>query len=315
MIGSKRWLVLAGTGLALAATPLLAGEYYTSVLVMAAIFAIMTTGLNLFMGYTGQISFGHNAFAAVGAYAAAILTTRYGWPPIGAMLAAIATAATLGLLTGYPTLRLRGHYLAIATFALGVITVQVATNWKAFTLGTFGIPAIPPLSLLGVQLTSEYAYFYVYWGIAALGICLAWRLRHSRFGRALCAIGGDEHAAAAVGIDVARYKLAAFIVSASYAGLAGSLFAFYVTYISPDAFNVYMVTLVFTMLFLGGVGTIYGPVIGAVLVTLLPEALRVVDEAREIIYALVILLILLFAPRGVAGIVDALRQREAKPLE
>jgi branched-chain amino acid transport system permease protein len=288
--------------IAIAVTPFVVGDYVTSLLVLAAIYALLVTGLNLFMGFTGQVSFGHNAFVAVGAYVSAILTSTYGWPPLLALVASLFGTVIVAMIAGYPTLRLRGHYLAMGTLALGLMVVDIATHWDAVTRGTFGISGIPPLGIGGLELSSDRQYFYVYWALAGASILATWRLRHARFGRALCAIGGDEHAARGLGVDVTRYKLMAFIVSAAFAGLAGSLFAFFVSYISPEIFGLYMVATSFTMLYVGGIGTTFGPVIGAVVVTLVPEALRGVNQAREISYGVLLLLILLFAPRGLSAL-------------
>jgi branched-chain amino acid transport system permease protein len=283
--------------------PFVVSDQYIAALVLAAIYTVITAGLNLFMGHTGQISFGHNAFAAIGGYVSAILAVRLEWAPILTTAIAASAAAVTALVVGYPTLRLRGHYLAMATLALGLIVAEIATQWKSMTQGLFGISAIPPLGIGPWQLTTDFGFYVVYWLIAAIAIWVTSRIYHSRVGFAFRAIAGSEDAAQSLGINVARYKLLAFVISAVFASIGGSMFAHYVTYISPEVFGLYMVILLFTMLFVGGIGTTLGPLIGAVIITVFPELLRQFHSARELLYGVVLLVILLFAPRGVFGLI------------
>jgi branched-chain amino acid transport system permease protein len=305
--------LLLGLGAAaLLIAPFLVGDYLTGVLVDAAVYTIIAVGLNLFMGYTGQISFGHNAFAAIGGYTSAILTTKLALPTLLTIPIAAILAAAMAVVIGYPTLRLRGHYLAMATLALGLITFEVALQWRSLTGGSFGIAAIPPLGVGHWELFSTLEFYYVYWAIALVVVWISYRIRYSRVGYALRSVAGNEDAARALGIDVARYKLLAFVVSAVLASLGGSLYAHHVTYISPEVFGLYMVILLFTMLFVGGIGTTFGPLLGAVTISLLPEMLRQFNEMRELLYGGLLLLILLFAPRGLYGLRDLLSQRRAQ---
>lgn len=299
-------IVSAVIGGLVAAAPFALSDQYVSAMVLAAVYTVITAGLNLFMGYTGQISFGHNAFAAIGGYFSAILAMRTGWSPCFTIIAAAAVAAAVAVVVGYPTLRLRGHYLAMATLALGLIVTEIATQWKTMTQGLFGISAIPPLGLGDWTLSSDRSFYFAYWLIAGLAIAVTYRISHSRAGLAFRALAGNEDAAQSLGIDVARFKLVAFAISAVFASIGGSMLAHYVTYISPEVFGLYMVILVFTMLFVGGISTTLGPLIGAVIITIFPELLRRFHSARELLYGLVLLLILLFAPRGVAGIAAVL---------
>ena len=280
----------------------LAGQYVAA-LVLAAIYTVITAGLNLFMGYTGQISFGHNAFAAIGGYVSAILAMRLGWPPVITIALAAAAAALIALVVGYPTLRLRGHYLAMATLALGLMVFEIATQWKSMTQGLFGLSAIPPFGIGPWELASDASFYYAYWLIAGMAIWVTHRLYHSRLGFAFRAIAGNEEAAQALGVNIASYKLLAFVISAVFASVGGSMFAHYVTYISPEVFGLYMVILLFTMLFVGGINTTFGPLIGAIVITLFPEVLRRFHGARELLYGGVLLLILLFAPKGIYGLI------------
>lgn len=303
-----RWTALAGGAAIVFALPLVGNEYMLTVLVLAGIYAIIAVGLNLFTGYTGQISFGHNAFAAIGGYTSAILTVDFGWPPVLALVAAMALAGAVAALVGYPTLRLRGHYLAMGTLALGLITYTLSVQMEPLTRGFTGIAGIVPLGLGPWALLTARDYVYVVWLLVALAVWAADRLVRSRVGIALRAVRGSEDAARALGIDVTHYKVVALVVSAVYAAVAGSLYAHFVTFISPEVFGMYMVILLFTMLFVGGIGTLYGPVVGAVIIGSLPQLLVGFKDYRELAYGALLLIILLFAPRGIFALVaDRLR--------
>jgi branched-chain amino acid transport system permease protein len=280
----------------------LAGGYLVTVMSFALIYAIFVTGLNLFMGYAGQVTFGHNAFAALGGYGSAVLTASYEWQPLSAFAAGMALALGGALLVGYPTLRLRGHYLAMATLAIGLIVYEVAVQWQAVTGGYMGISGIPPLGVGGFEIVSDRAQLAFLLLMVALSTWSAMRLRASRFGRALVAIAGSEDAARALGIDVAHYKLVAFLVSAAYAALAGSLFVHVVGFVSPEVFGLHMVVLAFTMLYVGGIGTAAGPLVGAVIIGLLPETFRALKDYQDLAYGAGLILLLIYAPKGLAAL-------------
>jgi branched-chain amino acid transport system permease protein len=278
------------------------GDPYLTIAALAAIYAIFCTGLNFFMGYTGQASFGQNAFAALGGYGTAILCAGQGWPPVVALPVTMVISGVIAVVIGYPTLRLRGHYLAMATFALGLITYELSVEWIGLTQGYMGYSGIPPLGIGKYELGSDRQQLVALVLVLLLGVWIAYRLKNSRFGRALRAIAGSEAAANALGIDIARYKLAAFVVAAVYASVAGSLFAHFIGFISPEVFGLSMVTLSFTMLYLGGIGTIWGPVIGAVIVLILNETFRGFKELQDIGYGCALILILIFFPKGLAAL-------------
>jgi branched-chain amino acid transport system permease protein len=288
--------------LALVGYAFVAGGYLVTVMSFALIYAVFVTGLNLFMGYAGQVTFGHNAFAALSGYASAVLTSTYGWQPIIALLAGLALALAVALLVGYPTLRLKGHYLAMATLAIGLIVYEVAVQWQAVTGGYMGISGIPPFGTGRFEIVSDRAQLAFLALVVALSIFSAVRLRASRFGRALVAVAGSEDAARALGIDVARYKLLAFLISAAYAALAGSLFVHIVGFISPEVFGLHMVVLAFTMLYVGGIGTAAGPLIGAVIISLLPETFRALKDYQDLAYGAGLILLLIYAPKGLAAL-------------
>jgi branched-chain amino acid transport system permease protein len=300
--------VLAVLGIALSSS-----GYVVTLIGFAAIYGVFCTGLNFFMGYTGQASFGQNAFAALGGYGSAILTANYYWDPVLALLVSMVLSGVIAAAVGYPTLRLRGHYLAMATFALGLITYEISIEWNSLTQGYMGLSGIPPLGIGKYELVSEKHQLIVLTLVMLVGVWVSVRLRDSRFGRALRAIAGSEAAANALGINVARYKLAAFVVAAVYASVAGSLFAHFVGFISPEVFGASMVILSFTMLYLGGVGTTWGPIIGALIVSLLPEVLRGLKEMQDVVYSVVLIAILIFAPRGLSGLTVLFQRKQAGP--
>lgn len=291
------------------------GGYMVTVLGFAVIYGVFVTGLNLFMGYAGQASFGQNAFAALGGYGTAVLCADYGLEPLLALLLSATLSAAIALIVGYPTLRLRGHYLAMATFALGLITYELSIEQAGLTKGFMGFSGIPPLGVGRFELVSERAQLIVFILIMLLGVWVAKRLRDSRFGRALLAIGESESAANALGIQVFRYKLAAFVIAAVYASVAGSMFAHFVGYISPEVFGLSMVTLSFTMLYVGGIGTLWGPIAGAVLISFLPQLLRGLREMQDIVYCGALIVILIFVPKGLASLWSYATRRKDVPAE
>jgi branched-chain amino acid transport system permease protein len=294
------WIIALG----LLAYTFIAGGYLVTVMSFALIYAIFVTGLNLFMGYAGQVSFGHNAFAALSGYASAALTSTYGWQPLTAFAAGMALALGGALLVGYPTLRLKGHYLAMATLAIGLIVYEVAVQWQAVTGGYMGLSGIPPIGIGRFEIISERAQLAFLSLMVLLTTASAMRIRSSRFGRALVAIAGSEDAARALGIDVAHYKLVAFLISAAYAALAGSLFVHVVGFVSPEVYGLHMVVLAFTMLYVGGIGTAAGPVIGAVIISLLPETFRALKDYQDLAYGAGLILLLIYAPKGLASLGD-----------
>ena len=303
----KGWIIGLAMVLAVAAIPLVGGQYLLTVLVLAGIYSIASVGVNLFMGYTGQVSFGHNAFAAIGGYTSAILTTSLYWPPLLSAVIGVALSFIAAWVVGYPTLRLRGHYLAIATFALGQITYVLSVQLETLTNGFVGISGIPPLGVGSWMLVTVSDYFYAVWVLAGLSVWTSHRIVNSRLGRALVAIQGNEAAARSLGIDATYYKVLALGISACYVSVSGSLLAHFVSFISPEIFGMSMLLILFTALFVGGLGTVYGPVLGAVIVVGLPEVLRGFKEYSELIYAVALIAILILAPRGVYSLLDIIR--------
>lgn len=278
------------------------GGYLIAVLHFAAIYVVFVTGLNIFMGFAGQVSFGHNAFAAISGYTSAVLTATYGWEPLPAAALGILGALVCALIVGYPTLRLRGHYLAMATLAIGLIVYEVAVQWQSVTQGYMGISGIPSLGIGRFTITSDRGILIFLIIVAAVGVLAAAGIRHSRLGRAFVAIAGSEDAARALGIDVARYKLVAFLISAFYAAVAGSLFVHAVGFVSPEVYGLHMVVLAFTMLYVGGIGTVAGAALGALVIGILPETVRRFSEYQDLAYGALLILILIYAPGGLASL-------------
>ena len=300
------WAVACG----MLAYAFIAGGYFVTIMSFAMIYAIFVIGLNVFMGYAGQVSFGQNAFAALSGYASAVLTATYFWDPIPAFAVGLGLALLVALVIGYPTLRLKGHYLAMATLGDRPDRLRDRGPVAVGDARLHGHFRHPAARHRGYEVVSDRGKLFVLVVIVALASVAAARLRASRFGRALAAIAGSEDAARALGIDVARYKLAAFVVSAAYAALAGSLFVHVVDFVSPEVFGLNMVVLAFTMLYVGGIGTMGGPILGAVIVSLLPEMFRGLKDYQDLVYGAGLILMLIYAPKGLAALGNLMPRRE-----
>jgi branched-chain amino acid transport system permease protein len=296
-------------------------DYYIGVCVFAAFNCLACIGLSLLMGYAGQISLCQAAFIAIGAYSSAILTVKAGWSPWIAMLAGAGLTGITAVAVGVPSLRLKGHYLAMATLGFGSILNIVLIATVKLTGGPEGINGIPDLNLFGMRLTSDRQFFYFSWAVVMLGLYCALNLIHSRIGRGLMAIHGSEDAACASGVNTASSKILIFIISAIYSSIAGSLYAYYVNYIDPGPFDITHSILLLTMVAVGGMHTIWGAVIGSILLTLLPEFLSFVSgyfrgfgiaykpDYDILLYGGILLSIMLFLPEGLSdGIVKLLRR-------
>lgn len=302
------WLVSGG----MVAYAFIFGGYLSSVIAFALIYAVFASGLNIFMGLTAQVSFGQNAFAAIGGYVSAILTTTYEWSVLPAMLAGLLGSLFVAAVIGSPTLRLKGHYLSMATLAIGLIAYEIAVEWQSVTQGYTGISGIPPLGIGGFEAVSDrqiLATLSVIVLIVAFGIM---RIRHSRLGRAFAAIAGSEEAASTLGINVRYYKLLSFLLSAALASISGSLFVHVVGYVSPEVFGLHMVILAFTMIYVGGLGTVSGPIIGALVISLLPEIFSRLHDSQDLAFGIALIVILVYAPKGLAGLAQALDARRAR---
>lgn len=290
-------ILIAGLSLTIVLT-----DYHLRLVNLAVISAIAVIGLNFAFGYAGLISLGHAAFVGTGAYGVALLTTSLGWSSWLALPAAIAGTAVLALLIGVPLLRLKGHYLALATLGFNVSFTIVAANWIELTGGTNGISRIPELQIAGHALADERSYLWFALLVLAASAVAAALIHGSRHGRAMIAVRDDETASSMTGIDVTRVKLAAFVLSSVYAAAAGGLFACHMRFISPEDFGYAHSITYLAMLVVGGEGSIVGAILGAVLVTFLPEWLRFLGAAYLAFFGLFVLAILIFLPSGLAGI-------------
>jgi branched-chain amino acid transport system ATP-binding protein/branched-chain amino acid transport system permease protein len=303
-------LLVAGAVLAAAGAPFLAGDQYVlHVLIMWGIYGVLTVGLNVINGFTGQLSLGQGAFYGIGAYCAAILTVTVGWSFWVATPAATALAALVGMLVSLPVLRVRGIYLGMATFGFAEIAHVVLRSWERLTKGVLGIAGILPPIALGIDFGTQDRFYYLVLAAVLLSVLLSHRIYQSSVGHALLAIRDDELAASLLGISTTAHKVAAFGVAAGLAGLAGSLFAHYLTYISPENFTSVESILIVTMLIVGGRGNTLGAVVGAGLLVALPEFLRVVNVYRLLIYGLLLVGAAVFRPDGLVGRVGRGRRR------
>ena len=306
----KRALALGGTLLALVALnivlPKVTNPYYFQVLMLIGINIVLAVSLNLVNGFTGQFSIGHAGFMAVGAYTSAMFTLKIGQPlaaswhflpgPVAeglallmALVAGGLLAAVAGWIVGLPSLRLRGDYLAIVTLGFGEIIRVLILNIDAIGAAR-GLPGIP-----------QYSTFFWVFGTAVLVIVVARRIATSTHGRALFAIRDDEVAAEALGVDTTRYKVLAFVLGAFFAGVAGGLFAHFLSYLNPSSFTFLKSIEVIAMVVLGGMGSISGSVLAAILLTLLPEVLRPVKDFRLVIYSLMLIILMITRPQGLLG--------------
>lgn len=283
--------------LAVAAIGWFGSAYLLTVLTQAAIFAIATLGLTILVGYAGQISFGHTLFLGLGGYLSAVSTTRWGLPPLLGVALGVAASALAAVLVGYPTLRLHGHFLAMATFAVALGFYSVAARTDVFN-GLTGIGNIPPMGVGGLELSTLPEKFWLAGAVMLIAVYTAHRLRRMRFGRALRTIAGDEATAAGLGIPVLRYKIAALVISAIFVSVAGSLSVHTTSFTSPEAYSFGVIVQLFVMLFIGGLGSVWGAVAGALAVIGIPEVLGSFSDYQPTIFAVVLIMILILRPTG-----------------
>ena len=312
MARAPRRPLRAALVLCLLAVPLwLPSPYHLHVLIMAGIFAILALSLNLLLGYAGLLSLGHAAFFGIGAYASALLALRLAWPFAAGFVAAVAVAGGSGYLTGRLAIRLRGAYFVLVTLSFAGVVSLVSVNWMDLTNGPLGLPGVPAAELLGFAFTTKRSAYYLVLVVAAGAYLLCARLVRSRIGRALVALRENEALAASVGVDGTRYLVLAAALSAALAGAAGSLYAHYTRFVSPEVFLFsYTLTMV-VMVVAGGKGTLAGPVIGAVVFTVLPEVLRelVAWRWQMLLYGAFLLLTVSLLPQGVVPMLAAWRAR------
>ena len=279
----------------------LTNQYHIQVLIFIGIYVILALSLNLLNGYVGLLSIGHAAFYGIGAYASAKFMIDLKLPFLVAMPAAALTAGLFGYLIAKPTLRLSGIYMTLATLGFNIIFFLVLQNWMSFTNGPLGIMDIPEPNIFGWEVSSRLDYYYLALILVLITLVSMHRLITCRFGRALKSIREDELAAEAMGVHTTRYKIQAFVLAAFFAGLAGSYYAHFVKYISPDSFYIYESFTLLAMLAFGGQGNLIGPVVGAAVLILIPEVFRFLQEYRMFIYGGILIIMMLVRRQGLLG--------------
>jgi len=300
-----RFRGFAALAVIIALLPLaLPNNYYYDVAIRIGMNAIIVVGLNLLIGYAGQISLGHAGFVGLGAYASAVLTARFGWPPLAAMLSGMAAVGTVAFVVARPILRLRGHYLAMATLGLGIIIYMVLGNETAWTGGNDGM-GVQPFSLLGLTLANERSWYWATGAVLLGAIVLANNIVDSPVGRALRAVHGSETAAQVAGIDTVRYKVRVFVVSAVFASGVGSMMAHYSGFVSPQISSFFHSIELVTMVVVGGMSSTYGAVLGAAILTMLPQLLATFEGYEMIVFGLILMLTVIFLPRGLLPTIAA----------
>lgn len=293
------WVIAALFLMSFIAAPAVVSSYFLRLMSLTLIYLILTTGLNFIAGYTGQVSLGQAGLYGIGAYTGAILAVKLGVPFWLCLPVAMAVAGLFGLVLGAPTLKVSGHYLALITIGFGVIVEKVLIEWQSLTGGAMGL-SLPGITLFGQKL-SEMGFYYILLLFCLLTLLVTNNIIRSYFGRAFIAIRDNEIAANCMGVNLTSYKLLAFVLSAVLAGAAGCLYAFYSVFISPDTFIFNLSIFFLLTIIVGGTGTIAGPIIGTLLLTIIPEYLHFLDNYRLIIYGALLILAVIGLPQGIAG--------------
>lgn len=319
MSAIRRFWPLAGLAIWIVIPLVVTNPYVIHMLFMVSMFSILSTSLNIAVGYTGLSNMSHATFFGIGAYAAALLATRANVPFYLTLILGGVVALFSGLLLGIPTLRLKGFYLALVTIGFGQIVRLVELNWVSVTNGPMGIPGIPTASIGGYEFTPVVFNYYALL-VLLIEIEAIRRIADSRIGRALLAIKNDQIVANALGVNITYYKVLAFALSSFFAGMAGSIYAHYVTFVSPDSFTSADSVSALCMVILGGSGTLLGPVLGAVFLVVAPEFLRFADLYRMIFVGAAMVIGILVKEGGLGASISewlenhisALRRREVK---
>lgn len=275
----------------------LPNNFYVDLAIRMAINAVIVLGLNLLIGFAGQISLGHAGFLGIGAYASAALPTHLGWHPVLALLAGAATAGILAAIVARPIFKLKGNYLAMATLGLGIIINIVIRTEAQWTGGPDGMP-VPAMSLAGFEISGDTHWYWITALLLSFSVWASLNLIDSPFGRALRALHGSEIASKVVGVDVVRYKVAIFVLSAVFASIMGSVTAHYVGFVTPNLADFFHSIELVTMVVIGGMASVYGSVVGAVLLTALPQALASFEGWETVVFGAILMLCMIFLPKG-----------------
>lgn len=286
--------------------PLIARDpYYKHILNVAFLYAISVYGFNIISGLTGQLNFAHAGFIGIGAYTSAIMTSTLTLSPWLAMVIAVLVTGLFGLIIGFPALRTRGVYFSLTTLGFGMILFIIFENWIDVTGGPMGFTGIPPFYIKGVDIDfgTKTSFYYISLFFLAVAIYINRELFQSKLGRSMLAVHGNEDLAKSVGISITRTKIIAFVMATMLLGLSGSLYAHYFRFISPVSFTIHETFHCLTMLVVGGMGTLAGPLIGSIIFTILPEFLRGLVRLQWIIYGVILILCIAFMPEGIVGFI------------
>lgn len=276
---------------------LVPNSFYMDLVIRMAINAVIVLGLNLLIGFAGQISLGHAGFLGIGAYASAVMPTHFGWHPVWAMAGGALTAGLLAAIVARPIFKLKGHYLAMATLGLGIILNIALRNEASWTGGPDGM-AVPPIALFGFELSNDKHWYWVVALLLSVSVWASLNLIDSPFGRALRALHGSEVASQVVGVDVVRYKVAIFVMSAVFASVMGSVTAHYVGFVTPNLADFFHSIELVTMVVIGGMASVYGSIVGAVLLTALPQALASFEGWETVAFGSILMACMIFMPKG-----------------
>lgn len=294
----------------LLAVPFLApNNYILNLAILWLINLLLVASLNLLMGYSGQISLSHAAFYGLGAYVSGVLAAKFGISPWLGLIAALVMTGGTALIVGYPTLKLRGHYLAMATLGFNAIMSVLFVELRDLTGGPNGLLNVPNYEIAGFKIDTDRPFYYFALAVTGIGLVLILNLLDSRAGRALRALASAEIGASCMGIDVHRHKMIVFVVSAMLAAVAGCLYVHHNTFVSPESFDFIASTMLVVMVALGGTGHFWGAFAGALVYTALPELLRSIGDLEILVYGVSLVLVLLFFPRGMGGAIDWLVAR------
>lgn len=287
-------------------------QYFLHIAIMVLFYVVLATSLNLIVGYVGEFSLGHTAFLGMGAYTAALLSTKLGWPIWATVPVAGVIAAITGLIIGGITLRLQGPFFVIVTLSFAEVLRLVADNWIAFTNGPMGIAGVPQPAVLeqASTLFAKQYYYYIAWALVAIALYLSYRFVYSNAGRAAVAVRENRYVAQSIGIRPLTYAMLALVLGAFLTGMAGGFYAHYISFVGPEMFRFAFMISMIIMVLVGGKGTLLGPILGAVLVTFLEEYLREAKELRLSIFGLAVMAVVLFMPRGLMGFL--LKRRESR---
>ena len=283
---------------------ILPNNFYFDLAIRIFINAVVALGLNLLIGFAGQISLGHAGFIGMGAYASAILPTHFGWHPLAALVCAAIVTAGLAAFMGKMIFKLKGHYLAMATLGLGIIINIITRNESGYTGGPDGMP-VPNLSVAGFELSSEKQWYWLFAFLLSFSLWASLNLINSPFGRALRALHGSEVAAQVAGVNVVRYKVSIFAISAGFASIMGSLTAQYVGFVIPNIADFFHSIELVTMVVMGGMASVYGSLVGAIFLTALPQALSTFEGWETIVFGCVLMGFMIFMPRGLVPTLSA----------